>query len=54
MALAELEEEGWEYVKDYANPKFVKVRKEKNFDEQFEDKVWLLFANMGFTHMNSD
>lgn len=54
VALAELEEEGWEYVKDYANPKFVKVRKEKNFDEQFEDKVWLLFANMGFTHMNSD
>lgn len=54
VALAELEEEGWEYIKDYANPKFVKVRKEKNFDEQFEDKVWLLFANMGFTHMNSD
>ena len=35
VALQELEEEGWEYVKDYADPKFVKVRREKPFDEQF-------------------
>ena len=28
VALSELEEEGWEYVKDYADPKFIKVRKE--------------------------
>lgn len=54
VALAELEEEGWEYVKDYANPKFVKVRKEKTYDEQFEDKVWLLFYQMGFVYMNKD
>ena len=25
VALEELEEEGWEYVKDYADPKFIKV-----------------------------
>lgn len=54
VALEELEEEGWEYVKDYADPKFVKVRKEKPFDEQFEDKVWLLFYQMGFLHLNRD
>ena len=37
IALSELEEEGWEYVKNYADPKFVKVRKEKPYDEQFEE-----------------
>lgn len=52
-ALEELEE-GWEFVKDYADPKFVKVRKEKPYDEQFEDKVWLLFYQMGFSHLNKD
>lgn len=54
VALQELEEEGWEFVKDYADSKFVKVRKEKPYDEQFEDKVWLLFYQMGFTHLNKD
>ena len=52
IALKELEEEGWEYVRDYANPKFIKVRKVKSYDEQFEDKVWLLFYQMGFSHLN--
>lgn len=54
ITLQELEEEGWEYVKDYADSKFVKVRKEKSYDEQFEDKVWLLFYQMGFTYLNKD
>lgn len=54
VALQELEEEGWEYVKDYADPKFVKVRREKPFDEQFEDRVWFLFYQMGFKFMNKD
>lgn len=54
VALKELEEEGWEYVKDYADSKFVKVRKEKPYDEQFEDKIWLLFYQMGFPYMNKD
>lgn len=54
VALQELEEEGWEYVKDYSDPKFVKVRKEKPYDEQFEDKVWLLFCQMGFQYLNKD
>ena len=54
VALQELEEEGWEYVRDYADPKFVKVRREKPYDEQFEDKIWLLLYQMGFTYLNSD
>lgn len=54
VALHELEAEGWEYVKDYADSKFVKVRKEKPYDERFEDKVWLLFYQMGFGYLNKD
>ncbi len=53
-ALSDLEAEGWEYVKDYSDNRFVKVRKEKPFDEQFEDKIWLLFAQMGFKYLNKD
>ena len=54
VALEELEEEGWEYVKGYADSKFVKVRKEKPFYERFEDQIWLLFFQMGFKHLNRD
>ncbi|MBE7065681.1 MAG: DGQHR domain-containing protein [Ruminococcaceae bacterium] len=54
VALQELEEEGWEYIKDYADPKFIKVRQEKKHDEQFEDKVWLLLYQMGFSYLNKD
>lgn len=54
VALQELEEEGWEYVKDYADAKFVKIRKEKPFDEQFEDQIWLLLYQMGFKYLNKD
>lgn len=54
VALQELENEGWEYVQDYADPKFVKVRKEKPFYERFEDQIWLLFYQMGFKYLNKD
>lgn len=54
IALPELIEEGWEESKSYKNNKFVGVRKYKKFDELFEDKVWYLFAQMGFTYMNND
>ena len=54
LALSELREEGWELHREYKDPKFVGVKKEKPFDERFEDKVWMLFANMGFTEMNRD
>lgn len=54
VALQELEEEGWEYVTDYADPKYIKIRKEKPYYEQFEDKVWMLFYQMGFSYLNKD
>lgn len=54
VALQELESEGWEFVLEYSNSRFVKVRKEKSFDEQFEDTIWLLFYQMGFKELNRD
>lgn len=54
IALPELIEEGWEEYKSYKDNKFVGVRKNKKFDEIFEDRVWCLFAKLGFTHMNKD
>lgn len=54
VALQELESEGWEFVSEYSDPKFVKIRREKEFDEQFEDSVWLLFYQMGFSELNKD
>ncbi|TGY44104.1 DGQHR domain-containing protein [Clostridium sartagoforme] len=53
-ALPELVQEGWHFLKEYKDTRFISVRKDKPYDEVFEDKIWLLFANMGFTHMNKD
>ena len=53
-ALDELAEEGWYKVRTYKDPKKVGVRKEKPVGEVFEDKVWILFASLGFTDMNLD
>ena len=50
--LPEYIDAGWEKSKDYKNPKFVGVSKEKPIGEQFEDRVWLLFASMGFNGLN--
>lgn len=47
-------DEGWEKCKEYKNPKFIGVSKEKSTQEQFENKIWLLFESMGFTTMNAD
>lgn len=44
---------GWEKSKDFKNPKFVGVTKEKPVTEQFEDTIWTLFANMGFVELNA-
>jgi len=54
VALSELEEEGWVHFKDYKDPKFIGVRRDKPFYEQFEDKVWMLFASLSFHTMNAD
>lgn len=53
-SLTDMEEEGWELAREYKNPKRVLVKKEKPYFEKFEDRVWLLFAKMGFDYMNSD
>lgn len=52
--LPEYIDAGWEKSKDYKSPKFVGVSKEKPISEQFEDRVWLLFASMGFNGLNEE
>ena len=47
-------DDGWEPGKEYKNPKYIGVSKEKPVEEQFEDRVWLLFENMGFTGLNAE
>ena len=44
---------GWEKIRDYKSPKYVGITKEKSAETQFEDQVWLLFANMGFAELNT-
>lgn len=44
--------EGWEVEKEYKNS--TRVKKEKSHDILFEDKVWSLFASLGFKFMNLD
>ena len=50
--LPEYIDAGWEKCKEYKSPKFVGIAKEKPATEQFEDKIWLLFASMGFIGLN--
>ena len=52
--LPEYVDKGWEKCKDYKSPKFVGVSKEKPIQEQFENKIWLLFESMGFEELNDD
>ena len=46
--------DGWELLSEMKNPKKLKVKKEKPQDEVFEDTIWVLLANLGFTTMNRD
>ena len=46
------ENEGWLLDRQLKNS--VRMKRPKPIDEQFEDEVWCLFANLGFTHMNRD
>ena len=48
----ELIQDGWELEKEFKASK--KLRKYKTHDVQFEDKVWVLFASLGFTFLNND
>lgn len=51
--LPEYIDAGWEKAKDFKNPKYVGITKEKSVDDQLEDRVWMLFANMGFSALNT-
>ena len=46
--------EGWELLSHMKDPKKLKVKKDKTQDEIFEDTIWVLLANLGFTTMNRD
>ena len=52
--LPEYIDAGWEKCKDYKSPKYVGIAKEKPVDEQFEDRIWLMFAGMGFYGLNAE
>lgn len=45
---------GWEKSKDYKRPTYVGVSKEKTAQEQFEDRIWVLYASMGFSALNAE
>lgn len=51
-ARVDIETEGWTVVSQYADPRYTKYRKAKPVGEQFEDAVWMMFYNMGFSAMN--
>ena len=53
-SLEDEQADGWEVLSEMKNPKKVKVKKDKPQDEIFEDTVWVLLANLGFTTMNRD
>lgn len=44
--------QGWEIKTEYKTT--VRLRRGKAIDELLEDRVWLLFKNMGFLEMNRD
>lgn len=54
-SLSDEQEDGWKFMSEVKkNPKKVKVMKAKPQDEVFENTVWVLLANMGFTTLNRD
>ena len=46
--------EGKDWIVDKELKKTIRIKKEKPADEVFEDRVWTLFAKMGFTSMNKN
>lgn len=53
-SLEDEEADNWVLLNKMKNPKKVKVKKDKSQDEIFEDVIWVLFANLGFTTLNRD
>ncbi len=54
VALPNEEGEGWKFYKDTKNIDKIKVYQDKPFDEVFENRIWTLFAQMGFYQLNRD
>ena len=48
----DLIEDGWELEKEFKTSK--RLKKDKRHDVLFEDKVWSLFASLGFKLLNKD
>ena len=45
---------GWEFLSSYKDRKHIRMQKKKSIGELFENKVWKMFFDMGFTTMNRD
>lgn len=54
VALEKEKTEGWYFFKDTKNPDKVKVRRDKSESVNFENRLWVLFAQMGFERLNRD
>jgi len=52
LLLPEKEKEGWVFDKKFK--KSIKIKKQKSADLMFEEKVWVLFADLGFKYLNRD
>ncbi|MEN8853015.1 MAG: DGQHR domain-containing protein [Candidatus Arcticimaribacter sp.] len=50
--LQEFLDKGWEIQRE--NKTTFRIKKKKELDVWLEDRIWSLFAQMGFQHMNSD
>lgn len=54
-SLADEEQDGWSFFKDLPkDERKIKVRRNKPMDEVFENRLWVLFASMGFSTLNRD
>ncbi|HIT26452.1 MAG TPA: DGQHR domain-containing protein [Candidatus Ornithoclostridium excrementipullorum] len=53
-SLEDEKSEGWDVLSHMKDQKKLKVKKDKPQDEIFEDTIWGLLANLGFTTMNRD
>jgi DNA sulfur modification protein DndB len=50
----EFENDGWQIDRLFSRSKKIKFKKQKPVDIRFEDKVWTMLANLGFTFLNKN
>lgn len=53
-SLEDAKNDGWEFLSKIKNSNKIKIKKDKPQNEVFEDDVWLLFYDLGFTTLNRD